>query len=95
MSGRSVAGVAAQKLQQQQQQQQQLQWKNTAWRPRRLFLFVPGLGRMCSGRVPAGAWLVDDVQPALGYVVAGIVPGIVLHIPVRHQRRPPAAASSA
>jgi TM2 domain-containing membrane protein YozV len=66
-----------QQLQQQQQQQLQ-QWNNTtATQAALLSFFVPGLGQMCSGRVPAGLlWMMFT---CLGYVCF-IVPGIVLHI---------------
>lgn len=65
--------------QQQQQHLQQLQqWNNTtATQAALLSFFVPGLGQMCSGRVPAGLlWMMFT---CLGYVCF-IVPGIVLHI---------------
>ena len=68
-----------QQLQQQQQQMQQIQqWNNTsATQAALLSFFVPGLGQMCSGRVPAGLlWMMFT---CLGYVCF-IVPGIVLHI---------------
>jgi TM2 domain-containing membrane protein YozV len=65
-------------LQQQQQLQQLQQWNNTtATQAALLSFFVPGLGQMCSGRVPAGLlWMMFT---CLGYVCF-IVPGIVLHI---------------
>lgn len=65
--------------QQQQQHLQQIQqWNNTtATQAALLSFFVPGLGQMCSGRVPAGLlWMMFT---CLGYVCF-IVPGIVLHI---------------
>lgn len=67
-----------QQLQQQLQQQQLQQWSNTtATQAALLSFFVPGLGQMCSGRVPAGLlWMMFT---CLGYVCF-IVPGIVLHI---------------
>ncbi len=54
------------------------QWTNTnATQAALLSFFVPGLGQMCSGRVPAGLlWMMFT---CLGYVCF-IVPGIVLHI---------------
>ena len=63
---------------QQQQQQQLLQISSTsATQAALLSFFVPGLGQMCSGRVPAGLlWMMFT---CLGYVCF-IVPGIVLHI---------------
>lgn len=77
-----------QQLQQQQQQQLQ-QWTNTsATQAALLSFFVPGLGQMCSGRVPAGLlWMMFT---CLGYVCF-IVPGIVLHIlcVINAARQPP------
>ena len=58
---------------------QQLQaWNSTtSTQAALLSFFVPGLGQMCSGRVPAGLlWMMFT---CLGYVCF-IVPGIVLHI---------------
>jgi hypothetical protein len=58
---------------------QQLQHWNTTTSTQAALLsfFVPGLGQMCSGRVPAGLlWMMFT---CLGYVCF-IVPGIVLHI---------------
>lgn len=54
------------------------QWTSTnATQAALLSFFVPGLGQMCSGRVPAGLlWMMFT---CLGYVCF-IVPGIVLHI---------------
>ncbi len=54
------------------------QWTNTnATQVVLLSFFVPGLGQMCSGRVPAGLlWMMFT---CLGYVCF-IVPGIVLHL---------------
>ena len=62
----------------QMQQQQLQQWTNTsATQAALLSFFVPGLGQMCSGRVPAGLlWMMFT---CLGYVCF-IVPGMVLHI---------------
>jgi TM2 domain-containing membrane protein YozV len=74
---------------QQQQQQQLQQWTNTsATQAALLSFFVPGLGQMCSGRVPAGLlWMMFT---CLGYVCF-IVPGIVLHIlcVINAARQPP------
>lgn len=63
---------------QQPQPVQIQQWTNTnATQAALLSFFVPGLGQMCSGRVPAGLlWMMFT---CLGYVCF-IVPGIVLHI---------------
>ena len=76
-------------LAQQQQQQQLQQWTNTsATQAALLSFFVPGLGQMCSGRVPAGLlWMMFT---CLGYVCF-IVPGIVLHIlcVINAARQPP------
>jgi TM2 domain-containing membrane protein YozV len=76
-------------IQQQQQQQQLQQWTNTsATQAALLSFFVPGLGQMCSGRVPAGLlWMMFT---CLGYVCF-IVPGIVLHIlcVINAARQPP------
>lgn len=60
------------------QQNQMQQWSSTsATQAALLSFFVPGLGQMCSGRVPAGLlWMMFT---CLGYVCF-IVPGIVLHI---------------
>jgi TM2 domain-containing membrane protein YozV len=60
------------------QQNQLQQWSSTsATQAALLSFFVPGLGQMCSGRVPAGLlWMMFT---CLGYVCF-IVPGIVLHI---------------
>lgn len=58
---------------------QQLQAWNatTSTQAALLSFFVPGLGQMCSGRVPAGLlWMMFT---CLGYVCF-IVPGMVLHI---------------
>jgi TM2 domain-containing membrane protein YozV len=62
----------------QMQQHQLQQWTSTsATQAALLSFFVPGLGQMCSGRVPAGLlWMMFTF---LGYVCF-IVPGIVLHI---------------
>lgn len=62
----------------QMQQNQMQQWSSTsATQAALLSFFVPGLGQMCSGRVPAGLlWMMFT---CLGYVCF-IVPGIVLHI---------------
>jgi hypothetical protein len=68
-----------QQLAQQQREIQQLQqWNSTSSTQAALLsFFVPGLGQMCSGRVPAGLlWMMFT---CLGYVCF-IVPGIVLHI---------------
>lgn len=86
----ALAPVSQLQLQQQQQQQQQLQqWTNTsATQAALLSFFVPGLGQMCSGRVPAGLlWMMFT---CLGYVCF-IVPGIVLHIlcVINAARQPP------
>jgi len=75
----ALVPLAQQQQQLQQQQLQQLQqWNNTtATQAALLSFFVPGLGQMCSGRVPAGLlWMMFT---CLGYVCF-IVPGIVLHI---------------
>jgi TM2 domain-containing membrane protein YozV len=73
----------------QQQQQQLQQWTNTsATQAALLSFFVPGLGQMCSGRVPAGLlWMMFT---CLGYVCF-IVPGMVLHIlcVINAARQPP------
>jgi TM2 domain-containing membrane protein YozV len=83
-----VSQLQQQQLQQQQQQQLQ-QWTNTsATQAALLSFFVPGLGQMCSGRVPAGLlWMMFT---CLGYVCF-IVPGIVLHIlcVINAARQPP------
>lgn len=63
----------------QSREPQQLQHWNTTTSTQAALLsfFVPGLGQMCSGRVPAGLlWMMFT---CLGYVCF-IVPGIVLHI---------------
>lgn len=63
----------------QSREPQQLQHWNTSTSTQAALLsfFVPGLGQMCSGRVPAGLlWMMFT---CLGYVCF-IVPGIVLHI---------------
>lgn len=63
----------------QSREPQQLQsWNSTtSTQAALLSFFVPGLGQMCSGRVPAGLlWMMFT---CLGYVCF-IVPGIVLHI---------------
>jgi hypothetical protein len=61
-----------------QQPVQIQQWTSTnATQAALLSFFVPGLGQMCSGRVPAGLlWMMFT---CLGYVCF-IVPGMVLHI---------------
>jgi TM2 domain-containing membrane protein YozV len=78
MQQASSALVPLAQQQQQQQIQQIQQWNNTtATQAALLSFFVPGLGQMCSGRVPAGLlWMMFT---CLGYVCF-IVPGIVLHI---------------
>ena len=87
----ALSPVSQLQLQQQQQQQQQQlqQWTNTsATQAALLSFFVPGLGQMCSGRVPAGLlWMMFT---CLGYVCF-IVPGIVLHIlcVINAARQPP------
>jgi len=84
-----VAQVQQLQQQREREQQQQLQqWTNTsATQAALLSFFVPGLGQMCSGRVPAGLlWMMFT---CLGYVCF-IVPGIVLHILcVINAARPP------
>lgn len=61
-----------------QQQAAMAHWNSTTpTQAAVLSFFVPGLGQMCSGRVPAGLlWMMFT---CLGYVCF-IVPGIVLHI---------------
>ena len=85
----ALSPVSQLQLQQQQQQQQLQQWTNTsATQAALLSFFVPGLGQMCSGRVPAGLlWMMFT---CLGYVCF-IVPGIVLHIlcVINAARQPP------
>ena len=80
-----VAGQAAKQVSAalvpavQSREPQQLQHWNTTTSTQAALLsfFVPGLGQMCSGRVPAGLlWMMFT---CLGYVCF-IVPGIVLHI---------------
>ena len=80
--GSALVPVAQQQQQQQlmqlQQQQQMMQMSSSSSTQAALLsFFVPGLGLMCSGRVPAGLlWMMFT---CLGYVCF-IVPGIVLHI---------------
>jgi hypothetical protein len=83
-----VAQVQLQQQREREAQQQLQQWTNTsATQAALLSFFVPGLGQMCSGRVPAGLlWMMFT---CLGYVCF-IVPGIVLHILcVINAARPP------
>lgn len=70
--------TSLQLVQQREQQEAQLQaWHNaTPTQAGMLSFFVPGLGQMLSGRVPAGLlWMMFT---CLGYCL--IVPGIVLHV---------------
>ena len=58
-----------------QQQTAITQWTGT--QAALLSLFMPGLGQMCSGRVPSGLlWMMFTI---MGYLCL-IVPGFILHV---------------